>query len=266
MNKIINIMSAIVLLTLVYLVSSCTKHEFPIPGEAVSGAKLAFVQASEKSASVGFFLNGNKISSSATLATGVYGGANAKGTRFPQTDYCIFPAASADIATYVLGKVNVDSIMTSSLTGYNLESNKSYTYYYYDLNDGTQTSKIIEDVLPTLDLNTATVQFVNLVNNAADSVELRVTVSNEIPAATLPYAMFSMQPFASLSSTAHTFSFTGTAVSYTLTFEVWYIGPVTKKLVTKASEVVTRGRTYTVVAYGSKLGTVGFLKFINKAY
>ena len=266
MNKIRNILLAVIMPTLVYLTQSCTKHEIPVKGELVSGAKVAFVQASEKSASVAFYANGFKISSSSVLASGVYGGANSKGTRFPQSDYCIFPSGSTDIATYILGKVNVDSIQTSSLPSVQLTEDKAYTYYYYDNPDGTQTAKVIEDNLTTIDPDKATIQFVNLVSNAGDSIQLRVTSTSESPAPALPYTLFDRQNFESLSANSYGYNFTGTTNSYTLTFEVWFVGTIPKKLVTKTSEVVTRGRMYTVLAYGSKNGTVGFLKFINKAY
>jgi len=254
MNKIKNLFLVGLGFTLIYLFPSCTKHELSAPGDIVAGAKVAFVQASEKSASVAFFVDGSKVSSSSALAAGTFGGANTKGTRFPQSDYCIFQPGAADIATYILGKVNVDSIQTSSLSAVPMSENKAYTYYYYDNPDGTQTAKVLEDNLLTVDPNKATIQFVNLVSNAKDSIQLRVTSSSESPAPTLPYTMFDQQNFESLSTT------------YTLSFEVWYVGPTPKKLATKTGEVVTKGRMYTVVAYGSKNGTVGFLKFVNKAY
>jgi hypothetical protein len=266
MNKIKNTMLALFLLILVCWVSSCSKHEIPVPGEVTSGAKVAFVQASEKSKSIAFYTNGEKISSLGALAAGVYGGANTAGTRFPVSDYCIFPAGSNDFSTYILGKVQVDSVLTSSLKGYNIEEGKTYTYYYYDNPDGTQTSKIIEDDLPEMDNSKASVRFVNLVSNASNNIKLIVTETTELPKPTLPLTLFSDQAFESASSSAHVFNFPGTTNSYTLTFQVWYTGAPNKLLISKTKEVVQRGRVYTVVAYGSASGTVGFLKFINQAY
>jgi len=259
-------MFAVFMLTLLYLIPSCTKHDIPVRGDLATGAKVAFVQASEKSASVAFYANGSKISSSTTLATGVYGGANAKGTRFPQSDYSVFPAGSVDLSTFIIGKVITDSIQTSSVMSFPLVENQSYTYYYYDNPDGTQTAKVIQDDLAVLDNNQASVRFVNLVSNAANNIKLIVSTTSEIPAPTLPYTLFDGQAFETVSASPFMYNFSGTTNSYTLKFEVWYTGTPSKKLVEKTSEVVTRGRTYTVVAFGSRLGTVGFFKFMNKAY
>jgi hypothetical protein len=259
-------MYAIAVLTLLYSIQSCTKHEIIAPGKVVTGAKVAFVQASEKSAAVSFYAAGKKISSSSALAVGVFGGSNSKATRFPVSDYCSFPSGNTDFSTYIIGKVNVDSIQTSTVAAFPLADDKSYTYYYYDKPDGTQTAAIVEDVLPTLDLSQATVRFVSLVTNANDSIKLVVSSSTEIPTATVPYTLFDRQSFGTASATPYTYAFSGNTNSYTMTFEVWYSGPTQKKLVTKTSEVVQRGRTYTIVAFGSKNGTVGFLKFVNKAY
>jgi len=266
MKIIKNILSVVVVA--MFLLPSCTKHEIPIPGQVVSGGKMAFVHASEKSVGIFFYAAGSKVSSASALSAGVFGGANGKGTRFPQSDYCLYSAGAMDFATYIQGKVLIDSVKTSSVAGFSLETDKSYTYYYYDNADGTQTAKIIEDNLPTLDNTQASVRFVNLVNNAGNNVKLVISATNQLPAPTLPYTLFDGQTYETVSATPYVFNFTGTAVSYTLTFQVWNTGVTPNKLlVSKTSEVVTRGRTYTVVAYGSALGTgVGFLKFINKAY
>ncbi len=248
-------------LVALFLLSSCKKHEFVNPGTTAVGAKLAFVHASEKSGGIDFWMSGKKISS-ATLT----GSTNARSTRFPQSGYSVFSSGSFDISTYIQGKVKIDSIQTSTVPAFALQADKYYTYFYYDKADGTQTAKVLEETIGATESNKASVKFVNLVTNAA-SVKLVVTSSNELPAPTLPYILDNSTTFENIGATPYSYSFSGLTVSYTFTYEVWNTEVTPNvKLASLASEVVSVGRAYTVVAYGSAKGTVRLFKFLNKAY